>query len=598
MTSPSNVVGIGWAILLALLTILILTILGPSLVWAAEPLILDPQQGRYKLISNLEILHDPQGGLTIADVSSPEFSARFKALDNYGVYVIKDQPVAWLRFRLSEQTSHLPAPPRKWLLEIAPSFPIIMDKVDYFQPRGHNGPNHGSGEFVVALTGAQRPAPETELLSRNFLFELPGDLQSDQYFYIRLESSMDVSVSINIWSAKALHRNDLYYYGAFGLIYGVLLSMILYNLFIYIALKDRAYFFYVLYITSSLFWLLWVHGHSRLIFGRFPVLDFRLLWAFVGSLLFWASLFARSFLNAARSIPRLAKMMLFMAGLGAFSVLAGLAGLTRAAFLVSHFCGLALPPILILAAVLRLKQGFKAAKYFVLAWAALIVGGVAFALMGLQILPVGFATTNGAAIAMAMEAVFLGLALADRIRDLRKEKEYYQEGQRRFQELSLTDGLTGLYNKRYLLSKLASETDHAQRLEQPLSLVMIDIDDFKVINDTHGHLTGDGVLILLSSVIRRHIRDKDTACRFGGEEFTLLLPGATGQDAWQVAERIRTGFQDIAFQPDEKTRISSTISLGLVARKPDESADSLLERGDHALYEAKKRGKNMTFMAD
>ena len=270
-----------------------------------------------------------------------------------------------------------------------------MDKVDYYQPIGGSEPGSDPDEYSVCLTGAGRVPSETELLSRHFLFELPTDIPADRYFYIRLESSVDVSASINIWSALELRKHDLYYYASYGLIYGILLSMILYNLFIFIALKDRTYLFYVLYITSSLFWLLWVQGHSVLIFGRFPNFDFRLLWAFIGSLLLWAPLFARSFLSSDRSIPRLAKIMLFLAGLGAVIFLTGLFGLTWVAFLLSHFCSLALALVLIVAATVRLKQGFKAAKYFILAWAALIVGGTAFALMGLKVLPVSFITTNG-----------------------------------------------------------------------------------------------------------------------------------------------------------------------------------------------------------
>jgi diguanylate cyclase (GGDEF)-like protein len=562
---------------------------------AGQPLSLDGGEGYYRLEPYLEILPDPQGELDIQDVSSIGFEDRFEPLKGNDILLLKKSPVYWARFWISEtnQTEILHSP-SKWLLEVAPSFAVILNSVDVYLPQAGSKP----GTFKKIISGAQQIQPPEEIASRKFLFTLPPDLSRNQYCYVRLESRFEVLVNFNVWSSLAYFRHSLLYFSAYGIIYGILIGMILYNFFIYVSLRDRAYLYYILYIAFSLLWQFWVQGHAKMVFGQQPDLDLTLVWVFVGALSFWAALFTLSFLEIKTKIRWMYPVFLVLAGLGAATIAFGLLRLHVVAFNISHLVGILLPVACVVGAFIRVRQGFGSAKYYLLAWSLLILAGLGFALMGLKILPVNFITVNGVAIGAAMESILLSLALAYRIRELQREKEFYRERQRRYHELSITDGLTGLFNKRYLMSKLSGEVEHAHRVQQPLALLIMDLDDFKKVNDDYGHAVGDTLLVALGIIIRDCVRDIDVACRFGGEEFTVILPGTGVKNAVQVAERIRQKFSEQRFSEGDSDTFSCTVSLGAAELIRDESSEQLLDRADKALYQAKRAGKNQTIMAD
>lgn len=159
--------------------------------------------------------------------------------------------------------------------------------------------------------------------------------------------------------------------------------------------------------------------------------------------------------------------------------------------------------------------------------------------------------------------------------------------------LMINDGLTGVHNKRFFREALDRELVRSQRHQRPLSLVMFDIDHFKSINDTHGHLAGDAVLRELCNRIRPAIRKDEVMARYGGEEFAVLLPEATAADARKFAERVR---QLVANEPMKVNAISIpvTISIGVAETMGDTpiTADELIEQADKFLYEAKRSGRN------
>ncbi|HVR62629.1 MAG TPA: GGDEF domain-containing protein [Polyangia bacterium] len=168
------------------------------------------------------------------------------------------------------------------------------------------------------------------------------------------------------------------------------------------------------------------------------------------------------------------------------------------------------------------------------------------------------------------------------------ENAYHEEIYR----LTTIDGLTQIFNKRYFLENLEREIARSQRYRRALSLVMFDIDHFKKINDSYGHLAGDYVLKLLASTVKSKIRREDLFARYGGEEFAIVLPEIDGENARAFAEKIRqiVEKQDFRF---ENARIRVTISMG-VSSIDDEIADAaaLIKRADERLYEAKTAGRN------
>jgi len=164
---------------------------------------------------------------------------------------------------------------------------------------------------------------------------------------------------------------------------------------------------------------------------------------------------------------------------------------------------------------------------------------------------------------------------------------------KRAEALSVTDDLTHLYNSRYLNLVLRRETKRASRSGRPLSLLFIDLDGFKTVNDTHGHLYGSRALVEAAAVIRNSARETDVVARFGGDEFALVLPDTGGEGAFAVGERIRERLAAYRFLAGDQLDIHLTASVG-VATLPDVAASSeeLMQAADKAMYAVKESGKN------
>jgi diguanylate cyclase (GGDEF)-like protein len=157
--------------------------------------------------------------------------------------------------------------------------------------------------------------------------------------------------------------------------------------------------------------------------------------------------------------------------------------------------------------------------------------------------------------------------------------------------LAIRDGLTGLYNNRHFREVLGHQVELSRRYGWPLSLLFLDIDNFKSINDTWGHPEGDLVLKALADFVQSHVRLADVLCRYGGEEFVVLLPQTSWKQAYHMAERLREG---IAATPISLSHgdIHITVSIGMSCLTPHLSGEDLVKAADAALYQAKQAGKN------
>ena len=157
-----------------------------------------------------------------------------------------------------------------------------------------------------------------------------------------------------------------------------------------------------------------------------------------------------------------------------------------------------------------------------------------------------------------------------------------------------SDFLTNLYNKQHLLFSLEQEMERTSRSLQATSLIMLDVDHFKKVNDTHGHIAGDKVLQQLACIIKDTVRKIDIPCRYGGEEFAIILPSSPSLIGVQVAERLRKKVETTPFVISDSLQLSVTISLGVHAylHTNSFSVEEFLERTDKQLYRAKENGRN------
>lgn len=182
-----------------------------------------------------------------------------------------------------------------------------------------------------------------------------------------------------------------------------------------------------------------------------------------------------------------------------------------------------------------------------------------------------------------------------RLKRVFKEREFRLERDRMMadlQKLAITDSLTQLYNSRHFYAQLKMEIERANRYGHSLALLLLDIDYFKNYNDSFGHLEGDKVLSAVGQMIKTCLRTMDTAYRYGGEEFTVILPYTDGDEARTVADRIQYALEFITFNPYPDRSIQVTMSIGVTEYAPGEELTTFVSRSDRAMYASKESGRN------
>jgi diguanylate cyclase (GGDEF)-like protein/PAS domain S-box-containing protein len=184
------------------------------------------------------------------------------------------------------------------------------------------------------------------------------------------------------------------------------------------------------------------------------------------------------------------------------------------------------------------------------------------------------------------------MIVVEDITERKRVEEALRESEKRYRELSIVDDLTQLYNSRHFYFQLKIELDRSNRYEQPLTLLLLDLDNFKAFNDAYGHVEGDQVLRRLGQVVKRCLRETDFAYRYGGEEFTILLPMTTSVEGVVTAERIRTELKKETFSPAPGQDVHMTASIGLAQYNLKEEMKAFVHRVDQLMYQGKKNGKD------
>jgi diguanylate cyclase (GGDEF)-like protein/PAS domain S-box-containing protein len=191
-----------------------------------------------------------------------------------------------------------------------------------------------------------------------------------------------------------------------------------------------------------------------------------------------------------------------------------------------------------------------------------------------------------------------GIYYLHKTRDITERKqmeEALRESEKKYREMSIVDDLTQLYNSRHFYGQLRMEVDRVNRYGQPLTLLLLDLDNFKAFNDSYGHVEGDQVLSRLGQVIKRCLRETDSAYRYGGEEFTILLPMTTNEEGNITAERIRMEFEKEFFSMISGQKVHITASIGIGQYKSQEDIKAFVHRIDQLMYQGKKNGKNRVY---
>lgn len=189
--------------------------------------------------------------------------------------------------------------------------------------------------------------------------------------------------------------------------------------------------------------------------------------------------------------------------------------------------------------------------------------------------------------------IMAGFSNRKQLEQIEKQRNELLEDEVKLRDLSVRDPLTGLFNRRYMEETLDREISRALRKKRPLAVAMVDIDGFKSINDTFGHVPGDDILLKVATFLGGSVRASDVACRFGGDEFLLILPECTLEEAIHRANDMRRAVEGMAFYPGGKATERVTLSFGVAALPDDgETREGLLFTADKALYSSKRAGRN------
>lgn len=229
----------------------------------------------------------------------------------------------------------------------------------------------------------------------------------------------------------------------------------------------------------------------------------------------------------------------------------------------------------------------KGSKTGLLCSAAYYISVLAILFSGIDILePVPFTMVSFINIAFVLLIVIILILYYENSRS--KALELLSISNKKLELLSTTDQLTNLYNRRYMDKKIVEEIEYSKRYEVAFSLLLLDIDDFKKINDIHGHYIGDDVLKEVSNILQSNMRETDIVGRWGGEEFLIICPNTKAQSALKIAEKVRTLMSENLFSINKNV----TLSIGISEYYNGCTHKDIFKRADHALYKAKNNGKN------
>lgn len=532
-----------------------------------------------------QLREDPRHELSFEQIIQSPPAGAFQAIDGDRIEIGFSESTWWGRLKLPRQPSGQPF----GLLEFTKP---ALSRIDAYFPV--QGPTPGQRRWIKASGGEFVPVSQRPIAFRCTVFAIPPGVSPDDYVYFRIKTLVSVNTKLVLWPTEAFISAGVYDNMAFGAIYGVLLAMGLYNLILFMSLRDRVYLMYVIYDISIIAYIASTYGHIALVPLVSGLLGPRSQVVIGVMSLLAGTVFVRAFLNikkTSRGWDIATKLFMLTICLGLLPNAMGMPNLSNK---LLTFITLGTGVAFLILASDYLHRGFRPALFLVIAWSCFMLGVCLFCIGGIFI-PRSLLTIYTLPVGATLDAVLLSFALADRIRNLEVERADLDRSRRHFMELASRDGLTGLFNRRYIIEQLQLLVAQHQDQQRQLSLLMIDVDDFKTFNDAHGHLEGDRVLVTLADIISQGIRARDKACRYGGEEFMVLLPDSTHADAIKVAERIRTSFGRECFFIEGSAPCTVTISIGAASiNGADDSFDGLVGRADRALYQAKNLGKNRT----
>ncbi|MDX2217411.1 MAG: diguanylate cyclase [Burkholderiales bacterium] len=602
--------------ILLLLTLLLLLISTPATAFHVGD---DPQTA---LRRHVHILEDPSRSLdaeaALAAYRAGKFDANIASQGdvNFGY----SSSAFWLAIPL---TWDGPAD-AEHLLEIGHP---PLDRAELFVLKQDGG-------FVRMVAGDMQPFASRPFAHRNLVFPVTLRPGNGNLLLLRITSEGSMTLPLTLWKPAALHAHDQQTYAIVSIYYGILLALFLYNFMVWIAIRDPLYLIYVACVLAmgigqaSLNGL----GNQFLWPGLTAWGNVSLPVAMSASGLFGAQ-FVRRFLDTPRLLPRWDKALVAcIVGFALSMVLSAVIHYRSGAILTS-LTGIGFALIAFSVGVYCQMTGHRTVRYLLLAWTVLLIGVALQAMRNLGWVPTNLFTQYAMQAGSSLDMLLLSFALADRINVLRREKdqadralldnrqqlvtalqkneaeletkvaertrdlqmanERLLEKEQQLEYMARHDSLTGLANRSLLAIRMEHTLARARRSGKLAAVLLVDVDNFKQLNDREGHLIGDQVLVKLAQRVTETVRMTDTVARYGGDEFVIVLEEvASAELAHQLVMKLVGVAAEPVVMPSGKT-ISATVSIGMALFPQDgASAEELLRQADHAMFSAKAAGRN------
>ena len=569
--------------------------------------VMEAGRSKTELSPYVKYFHDPQGQIDKTQIFDMAKANKFKALPNGNATFGFSKGTYWFHTYLFNQDST----EQRWLLVL--QYPLL-DYVDVYVRYPDNHIEH-------LTSGDMQPFSARAIRYRqpNFWIDLPQKTQVELLVSTSSKSSIQAPLAVYTASAFAEMERDAQF--GIGIYNGILFALFCYNLILWLVLRDQNHFWYMMHISGFGLVLFCLNGLAfEYLWPNNPWLANHAIPLSMCFSQFAMHQFARLFLNMKEMSPIANRIAI---GFIIFYALMGMASLfidyATAVKLTTYtvFPGIV---FVLTQAFIAIRRGYRPAKLFLVAWAALLLGTFIYASVSFGILPKVFITEYGIQIGSAIEMILLSFALAYRYANLRNENvkivydaneklesnvakrtselslalEQLADANKRLRESSQRDALTGLYNRRHFREVFEQMLRQTTERRQPLGVILLDLDFFKKINDTYGHLAGDDCLRSLSKTITVTMTGYNAiVARFGGEEFVTVIPNVTPEKLNFIAEELRSRIEKESIPVGSQT-INITASLGVfsVAESQHISPDTALHQADEALYVSKNNGRN------
>ena len=553
----------------------------------------------------LAFMLDTQGQLSPQQAMSATHAANYRHVSQQTANFGYQRGAVWLRLEVENRSTQ-----REWLIGV--NYPQI-DWLDCYLLSP-------DGTLRQQYAGDKRPFGMRPLPHRHFHFRLDLPPGQRTTVYLRAQSGGTLLLPVQLltpWQLQGLDHHQLLLSGIF---IGTLLAMLLYNLLLFFSLREKTYLYYVLYIGSFGLAQATLYGYgSEYLWPAHPLNDLALPLATSLTGVF-LGLFSRRFLELGSQWPAAERVINIFIGLFAVTAICTLFLDYQLVIKVAIGASLIGPAALFLIGARLWYGGYRPARYFLVAFAVLLLGFLANGLTSFNLTPDNLLSDYGMPVGSMLEITLLSFALAHRLKLAREDNERLQQqhaaeleqrvasrtraldqalhdltqANQQLQRLTVHDALTGLKNRQFFDQHLQHTWRQALRWQQPLGLLMIDIDYFKRVNDSHGHPAGDEALRRIAKVIAGCLRRPgDEAIRYGGEEFAVILPHTDGEGISYLAECIRSRATQLQFVWEgQAIPLSVSIGAALILPQAGHETQQLVQQADQLLYQAKQGGRN------